>query len=232
MSIEIMQRIWKSSKAKGSRRLALLAIADNCNDAGWAYPGLENLCKKTMVSRPTMQRYIDDLVILNELYVHAKPGRGHNYGVLVDMNENQQKGLIEWIEKKRGGPSEYRVNKTYLRVKTSLPERTIRLAGRGQDVFTRSVSNPEDNHQGAFRLLERHFAQSPTGALLEQWVHQCERAGEEIFEQALILTVNAGGGRKMNIKYVTAVIDRLLTEKNGSLTFNERMTLQELGVKL
>lgn len=77
-------------------------------------------------------------------------------------------------------------------------------------------------------FLERHFGLSPVGMKAQEWQYQYERGGAEIFERALILTVNAGGGHRMRVEYVTAIINRLLAERDGKLTFNERMALEEL----
>lgn len=229
MSVKIIQRVWEFSKAKGVDRLILIAIADNANDAGWAYPGLKNLCEKTLVSRPTMQKHLDDLVTLGELYIHAVNGRGHHYGVLAGMETEQKNELIASIEKRRGKPSDYRPGKTYLRVKPGLPDWTRRVVGSEQDGLSRSVSNPSGNHNSA-PLLERHFGLTFSKTALEVWDSLYERAGAEVFEAALIATVKAGGGRKMRIDYVKAIVDRMLAEKKPALSFNERAALEDLGV--
>lgn len=91
---------------------------------------------------------------------------------------------------------------------------------------TPSIEDHIDTHP-VVAMLERHFALSVAGAVKEQWIEKYERGGAEIFEAALIATVKAGGGRKMNIDYVTAIIDRMLAERDGNLTFNERMALME-----
>lgn len=51
---------------------------------------------------------------------------------------------------------------------------------------------------------------------LEPWEVLVETHGAEEFEQALIDTVNQGGGRKMNHKYVKAILERKARERDGA----------------
>lgn len=145
MSIRVMSKVWDESKAKGTDLLLLLAISDNANDSGFAFPGLETLMKKTRLSRPVVMLHIDNLVASKELYLHAMQGRVHQYLVLVGKAEDEIALLIKKIEERRGGPSEYKPGKTYLRVKTGLPEGEGRVYGGGKDGFTRTVINPPLN---------------------------------------------------------------------------------------
>lgn len=56
-------------------------------------------------------------------------------------------------------------------------------------------------------LLERHAGMTLGAAALDQWRLRYEMFGEQWFEEALKETVKQGGGRKMNIKYVTQVLE-------------------------
>jgi hypothetical protein len=60
MSISIMTLVWSESQHKGSELLLLLAIADNANDQGIAYPSLRTLAKKTRMSRRNVIRVYPD----------------------------------------------------------------------------------------------------------------------------------------------------------------------------
>jgi hypothetical protein len=145
MSIRVMTKVWDSSKAKGTDLLLLLAISDNANDAGFAFPGLETLMKKTRLSRPVVMLHIDNLHAIDELYIHAMQGRVHQYIVKVGKEADEIAGMIKKIEERRGGSSEYKPGKTYLRVKTGLREGEGRVYGGGKDGFTRTVINPPLN---------------------------------------------------------------------------------------
>jgi hypothetical protein len=62
MSIAIMSRLWTESPHKGSELLLLLAIADNANDDGVAWPSQETLAAKTRLSVRQVRRLTDVLV--------------------------------------------------------------------------------------------------------------------------------------------------------------------------
>lgn len=69
MSIKIMTRVWEKSQFKGSKLLLLLAIADNANDKGEAWPGVEYLAKKTRLTERHITRLITELNKSDELAV-------------------------------------------------------------------------------------------------------------------------------------------------------------------
>ena len=77
MSIEIMNTVWKYSKATGRARLVLLAIADHQGEIG-AWPSIETLSKMVNASERSVQRDIQELVALGELTVEVQnaPTRG------------------------------------------------------------------------------------------------------------------------------------------------------------
>ena len=50
MSVVMLSRVWKTSKAHLGERLVLLALADFANDAGEAWPSVETLAKKSNLS--------------------------------------------------------------------------------------------------------------------------------------------------------------------------------------
>jgi len=64
-----MSKIWQSSRRKGSELLLLLAIADNANDSGYAYPGIEYLARKSRLSERQVRRIIQSLEESGELSV-------------------------------------------------------------------------------------------------------------------------------------------------------------------
>jgi hypothetical protein len=57
MSVGMLSRVWKHSKARFGDRLVLLAIADFANDAGEAWPSVETLAKKSRLpnGKPDMR---------------------------------------------------------------------------------------------------------------------------------------------------------------------------------
>jgi len=78
VSIEIMNAVWRHSKADGRARLVLLAIADHQGEIG-AWPSLATLAKMVNASERSVQRDIDYLQQIGELEVHYQqaPTRTH-----------------------------------------------------------------------------------------------------------------------------------------------------------
>jgi hypothetical protein len=78
MSIEIMNAVWRHSKADGRARLVLLAIADHQGEIG-AWPSLATIAKMVNASERSVQRDIDYLQNIGELEVHYQqaPTRTH-----------------------------------------------------------------------------------------------------------------------------------------------------------
>lgn len=69
MSIRIMTNVWENSRASGTARLVLLAIADNANDEGISWPSKATIARKTLVSERQVQRIIQDLAAIGELEI-------------------------------------------------------------------------------------------------------------------------------------------------------------------
>ena len=67
MSIKLMNRVWKHSRAKGTARLVLLAIADHCNTAGVAWPSLTRLASYVNVDRRNVITAVNRLIEMGEL---------------------------------------------------------------------------------------------------------------------------------------------------------------------
>lgn len=103
MSIKVMNRVWEQSKVKGSQRLVLLAIADNANDHGHGYPGIEGaLAKKTLLTGRAVGYNIDKLALTTEIGVYPNPGTSHDYIVFVGMTLSEAKTAIRKLAQRRG----------------------------------------------------------------------------------------------------------------------------------
>ena len=85
MSIKQMTRVWELSKHKGTALLLLLAIADNADDDGEAYPGREYLAKKIRMSEQHTRELIIKLIHSHELRLTHRGGSGsgdpHHYKI-------------------------------------------------------------------------------------------------------------------------------------------------------
>ena len=83
MSVKYMHRVWTNSQAKGAVLLLMLAIADNANDSGMAWPGNVYLARKMRMSERQVRRLIDICELdLKELQVRRRPGKSNIYRIL------------------------------------------------------------------------------------------------------------------------------------------------------
>ncbi|MBI4927482.1 MAG: hypothetical protein HY835_06940 [Anaerolineae bacterium] len=118
MSIEVMNLVWTQSEQKGSSLLLLLAIADNANNKGEAYPGIDYLSRKVRMSRRQTQRLVQELERTNELAViwgGSGPKDAHFYYILVGKGPEDiqtAKEKVAKINAKRGKTVAARKNDT------------------------------------------------------------------------------------------------------------------------
>lgn len=100
MSIEVMSRVWKHSKAEGTELLLLLAIADYADDHGVAHPYKSQLAKKCRVSERTVQRLIKKMESDGEIEIRRVDGRGNRAIIKIKSGkESAKKGDIQGAEK-------------------------------------------------------------------------------------------------------------------------------------
>lgn len=85
MSVEATRAVWRFSQSTGTARLVLLAIADNADEGGLAWPGHETLAEKCKVSRRTVIDNIDRLERLQELSGVHRRNAGNIY--LIDLGD-------------------------------------------------------------------------------------------------------------------------------------------------
>lgn len=80
MSVKAMSWVWEHSRAKGSARLVLLALADHAGaDGGDAYPSVGRLATRCGVSERTVHEALRILAELGEIVVDRNAGpRGVN----------------------------------------------------------------------------------------------------------------------------------------------------------
>jgi hypothetical protein len=98
MSIHQMDQVWKHSQTKGSALLLLLAIADNANDYGFAWPGIVYLAKKTRMSVRQTLRLVQEIEtqFSDELLVNHGGQGTHDvnrYAVIVGLTAAERHGV-------------------------------------------------------------------------------------------------------------------------------------------
>lgn len=81
MSVKAMNAVFDHSEARLGSRLVMLALADNADDYGVAWPGVKELARKAKVSERAVQYAIEDLSLLGELviYLRKSPWRTNLY---------------------------------------------------------------------------------------------------------------------------------------------------------
>ncbi len=91
MSIRVMTMVFDRYPVGGSERLLALAMADHARDDGTRiWPSLDELARKTMQSRSTVQRQISKMLASGWLErVSDRTGRGHT---------NEYRIAQVWIE--------------------------------------------------------------------------------------------------------------------------------------
>jgi len=72
MSIKFMARVWKEESLSSNQKLIMLSISDNANDEGVCYPSVDNIQKKTCLSRPTVIKIVKELESKNYLMIHKR----------------------------------------------------------------------------------------------------------------------------------------------------------------
>jgi len=105
MSIEIMNRVWKLSEAKGSKLLLLLAIADYADENGFAWPGIDTLAAKIRMSTQSVRNLTKDLINMGELVKisRADAGRSNLYIVTTNISDKELETAIARASKFGGG---------------------------------------------------------------------------------------------------------------------------------
>ena len=103
-----MSWVWKDSKATGTDKFVLLAIADNAWDDGSnAWPSVATISRKTGLSTRTVQRCIQNLHDINELQTIDRPGHSNLYRVVMGCATDKSKYPVKKsagklpVEKKR-----------------------------------------------------------------------------------------------------------------------------------
>lgn len=74
MSIKVMASVWEHSRQEGTALLMLLAIADNANEYGEAWPGIKSLAEKCRMKERQAQRLIHKLEDAGELKIAIQQG--------------------------------------------------------------------------------------------------------------------------------------------------------------
>lgn len=95
MSIKVMSEVWDKSQHKANPLLTLLALADNANDDGYCWPGIEKIAKKTRVSSSTVIRCIKKLEDTAEVFAVHNRRFGNKYIVLIGKSDESIEDVLK-----------------------------------------------------------------------------------------------------------------------------------------
>jgi len=101
MSIKIMDKVFKDTDLDSNKKLIMLAIADNSNDQGYAYPSINTLVEKTSLSKPTVIKHLKELESLGLIMSqkrHRENGSATSKIYVIYPSENFEK-LDEDLQK-------------------------------------------------------------------------------------------------------------------------------------
>lgn len=76
MSAIASSYVWKLSKYRGGARLVLLAIADNADDFGVAWPSVDTIAEKAQLSKRQAQRVLDKLEADRAILIYNRVADG------------------------------------------------------------------------------------------------------------------------------------------------------------
>lgn len=111
MSIKIMDAVWDGFPAGGPDLLALLCLADWCDDLGRCFPSINSISKKLRVSRSQAQRVVHRLILAGWVAVigghdGGAPGATRRYQLNVGrLKEEKASRLMQEEASKTGGES-------------------------------------------------------------------------------------------------------------------------------
>lgn len=134
-----MNHVWQNSKVPSLHKFLLIALADNANQDGEAYPSIKKIANKMNLSERTVQRMVHDLELEGELLVTTKGGGKKNVWssnlYLIPIPENIPTIQEAIRDGKKAGKYPYRLV-------TEKHFQLVGLEGGGDTVDTTLVTEP------------------------------------------------------------------------------------------
>lgn len=95
MSIKRITSVWDSSQHSGTALLLLLALADNADDNGLAWPGVSTLAQRARIGERAVKTQLQKLETSGELLVYRRKGYHNFYIVCVDLSDEQKDAAVD-----------------------------------------------------------------------------------------------------------------------------------------
>ena len=106
MSHEITAGVFKFSRAKGTKRLLLVVLADQANAWGVSFPGVGTLADYANVDARRVSDHITGLEAMGELFVYRREGLHNVYVVLPGLSVDQRVQAVAFINTQFRGDGE------------------------------------------------------------------------------------------------------------------------------
>ena len=122
MSIQVLNEVLDSSRAKGTHRLLLVVLAEQAHEDGLTWPGIPRLARRMNTSERNIKYLLQDLEQTGELIVERGAGRGHTnqYRVLAPATiERLLTELTEALEKVKSSAEKVKLSALLEKVKSS-----------------------------------------------------------------------------------------------------------------
>lgn len=106
MSLDVLTAIWRDPPCKGGDLLCLLAIADNADESGYAWPSVQTIARKAAMTERGAQKCLAKLVEAGLLRVEIGGGRGKSNAYQITTN-----GI--GVEEEHKNPEQYSPNSVH-----------------------------------------------------------------------------------------------------------------------
>jgi len=77
MAIRVLANVLDHSPQKANKLVALIVLANNCNDDGWTWLKQETIAKRVRVTKRAVQRILDQLEAEGEIVIYNRTDKGN-----------------------------------------------------------------------------------------------------------------------------------------------------------
>lgn len=152
MSIDVMGRVWRKSSFRGTKLLALIALADWADDDGYSWYGVDKISKKIRLERRQTVNILQTLAKSGEIviYRHVAWGGANLYWLAVGVRNfappPEQFGLtVKRPPIYRGGKLLHSAILLHDDVQVLTPDTSLTVIEGVEDLMEEESSPPEDS---------------------------------------------------------------------------------------
>lgn len=147
MSNLILAPVWKM-KLKPSPKFVAVSLADQANDDGYCWPGIESISRRTCISKRTVQeslRYLEEIRLIK---VIERPGKSNGYQFNMEMIRNAE--LFDGVDTASESVAEGVRNSQGCETRRGAKSapRGAKFAGEGCEIRTQTINNHQEPSGG------------------------------------------------------------------------------------